>query len=66
MDVELVVEGSLNSKIVNRAMNEQSLIQLQKEQVSVPACTSLGCKKESIAKPPGINYPVDYKVPNFG
>jgi hypothetical protein len=33
---------------------------------SIPACTSIGCKTESVAKPPGPNYPVDYKVPDNG
>jgi hypothetical protein len=33
---------------------------------SIPACTSLGCKTESIVKPPKPDYPVDYPVANHG
>lgn len=34
--------------------------------VSVPACTSLGCNTDSIAKPPADPWPKDYPVANWG
>ena len=33
---------------------------------SVPACTSLGCKTDSAAKPPADPWPKDYPVANWG
>lgn len=33
---------------------------------SVPACTSLGCAKDSAAKPPADPWPKDYPVANWG
>ena len=33
---------------------------------SIPACTSLGCKTNSLAKPGKLKYPINYPVPNFG
>ena len=38
----------------------------QKVKDSVPACTSLGCKTESIVKGVKEEWPKDYKVPDFG
>ena len=38
----------------------------KKHHVSVPACTSLGCKTDSWAKPPADPWPKDYKVANHG
>jgi hypothetical protein len=44
----------------------QALDQKKGTDKSIPACTSIGCKTESIAKPAGPDYPVDYKVPKNG
>lgn len=39
---------------------------VQKSSNSVPACTSLGCKTDTVAPGAKDTHPKDYPVPNFG